>query len=171
MPKSLSGAERRARIAADIVRRTGIEEAMVERLVHRFYEHVRADALLGPVFAARISDWAPHLRRMCDFWSSVALMSGRYHGNPMIKHQPLPIDARHFDRWLALFVATADEVCPAAAAAHFTDRAQRIAESLELGIAQRHGVLLAKGERFYMPCPVPRNAAHRATTHQQRGSS
>jgi truncated hemoglobin YjbI len=37
---------------------------------------------------------------MCAFWSSVALMSGRYHGQPMEKHLPLPIDARHFDRWL-----------------------------------------------------------------------
>jgi hypothetical protein len=37
---------------------------------------------------------------MCAFWSSVTLMTGRYHGTPMARHAPLPIDADHFDRWL-----------------------------------------------------------------------
>ena len=49
------------------------------------------------------SGLGPHLEQMFVFWSSVALMSGRYHGSPMAKHMPLPIDAGHFDRWLALF--------------------------------------------------------------------
>jgi hemoglobin len=75
-------------------------------------------------------------------------MTGRYHGRPMQKHMPLPVDARHFDRWLALFEATARELCPPKAAEHFVERAQRIAESLEMGIATVHGVMLAKGERF-----------------------
>src|SRR5512138_834647 len=87
----------RAEITAEIVARTGIDEAMIERLVRRFYDAVRDDALLGPIFAARITDWEPHLQRMFAFWSSVALMSGRYHGQPMAKHMPLPVDARHFD--------------------------------------------------------------------------
>jgi hemoglobin len=82
------------------------------------------------------------------FWSSVALMSGVYHGRPMPKHLPLPVDARHFDRWLELFEATARELCPPAAADHFIERARRIAESLELGIAGSNGVLLGKGERY-----------------------
>ena len=140
--------ERRARFTAEIVAQTGIDEVMIERLVRRFYVKVREDALLGPVFEAHIQGWEPHLQRMCAFWSSVALMSGRYHGSPMSKHLPLPIDAAHFDRWLALFEETAREVCPPAAAAHFLERARRIAESLELGIAGRHGVLLGSGGRF-----------------------
>jgi hemoglobin len=85
---------------------------------------------------------------MCAFWSSVALMSGRYHGQPMERHMKLPVDAEHFDRWLALFVRTAEQECPPAAAAHFVDRAQRIAQSLELGVASGAGVLLAPGERY-----------------------
>ncbi|HKU99398.1 MAG TPA: group III truncated hemoglobin [Vineibacter sp.] len=121
---------------------------MIDRLVRRFYDRVQQDALLGPIFAARIADWEPHLQRMCAFWSSVALMSGRYHGQPMQAHLPLPIDARHFDRWLTLFETTAREICPATAADHFIERARRIAESLELGIASANGVLLAKGQRF-----------------------
>ena len=85
---------------------------------------------------------------MCEFWSSVSLMSGRYHGTPMVKHQPLPVDAAHFDRWLDLFETTAYEVCPPEAAAHFVERARRIASSLELGIASGQGVMLGIGERF-----------------------
>jgi len=139
---------RRDDITRSIMERTGIDEAMIENLIHRFYEAVREDSLIGPVFAARITDWQAHLARMCEFWSSVALMSGRYHGQPMQKHLPLPIHADHFDRWLSLFEATAARLCPPAAAAHFIDRAHRIAESLELGIAGQNGVLLGKGERF-----------------------
>jgi len=146
-------AERRARITADIVARTGIDAAMIERLVRDFYGRVREDPLIGPVFAARIGDWEPHLRRMFAFWSSVALMSGEYHGSPMEKHLPLPVDAAHFDRWLALFEASAREVCPPAAAEHFIERAHRIAQSLEMGIAAGQGVLLGREERFRRESP------------------
>ena len=71
----------------------------------------------------------------------------------MEKHLPLPVDAQHFDRWLALFERTAHEVCPPAAAGHFIDRARRIAQSLELGIAAGKGVLLSKGQRLLRPEP------------------
>jgi len=74
-------------------------------------------------------------------------MSGRYHGQPMVAHLPLRVDTPHFDRWLALFSATADEVCPPAAAAHFVERAHRIADSLELGIAAQRGELRPKRRR------------------------
>ena len=144
----MTPAERREQIVADVTARTGITEAMIDRLVRGFYERVRADEMLGPIFDARIKDWEPHLQQMCAFWSSVALMSGRYHGAPMPKHLPLPIDAAHFDRWLALFEATAAEICPPEAAAHFVERAHRIAASLELGVAGANGVLLGLGERF-----------------------
>jgi hemoglobin len=75
-------------------------------------------------------------------------MSGRYHGSPMTKHLPLPVDADHFDRWLALFEATAREVCRPEAEQHIVERARRIADSLELGIAGFHGVRLGRDERF-----------------------
>ncbi len=141
--------ERRSKIVADIIARTGIDAAMIERLVHSFYAKVREDDLLGPIFDARIADWDAHLGRMCVFWSSVALMSGAYHGSPMQKHAPLPVDALHFDRWLALFEETAYEVCPPAAAEHFVTRARRIARSLELGVASYNGRVLDKGQRYY----------------------
>ena len=144
----MSGEARREEITARIAADTGITEAMIEQLVRAFYAKVRADAVLGPVFEAKIADWEPHLAQMFAFWSSVALMTGRYHGTPMIKHVKLPIDAGHFDRWLALFEDTAREICPPEAAAHFIDRAHRIAASLELGVAGANGVMLGKGERY-----------------------
>lgn len=154
MTSASSAEERRAEMTRAIRAETGIDEAMIDRVVRSFYGRVRADELLGPVFEARIADWEPHLQRMCAFWSSVALMTGVYHGQPMRKHLPLPVDAEHFDRWLALFEATAKDICPPKAADHFIERARRIAESLELGIATTHGVMLAKGERFRMPQPA-----------------
>lgn len=144
----MSQNNRRARITAEIVSNTGIDEELIHRLVHAFYARVREDSILAPIFDSHVNDWGAHLENMCAFWSSVALLTGRYHGRPMEKHLPLPIDAHHFDRWLALFEDTARQVCAPAAADHFIERARRIAESLEMGIATQTGVLLGKGERY-----------------------
>lgn len=152
-------ADRRAQIVADIMASTGIDDDMIARLVDTFYARVRADAVLGPIFNAHVPDWDAHLSQMRLFWSSVALMSGRYHGRPMPKHMNLPIDARHFDHWLALFEAVAYEVCPPAAAEHFLERARRIAENLEYGVAARHGTTPQRGERFVNPVLSLGNAA------------
>jgi hemoglobin len=151
MTDTTDRAARRAQMTADIMAQTGIDEALIARLVEQFYAKVREDAVLGPIFAARVEDWGRHLGRMRAFWSSVALMSGNYHGNPMEKHLPLPVGAEHFDRWLELFRETAAEVCRPEAARHFIERAERIAQSLEFGIAAAHGVMLGKGERFHAP--------------------
>ena len=144
---SQAHALRREAIVTDIVQRTGIDEPMIERLVRAFYERARVDVLIGPVFESKGKDWDAHLARMCAFWSSVALMSGRYHGAPMVVHLPLPVGTEHFNRWLELFAATAREVCPPAAAAHFMERAHRIADSLEMGIAARNGELRPRQAR------------------------
>ena len=125
-------------IVEDIVRRTGIDEVMIERLVRTFYARARRDPLIGPVFETRVDDWERHIDRMCAFWSSVALMSGRYHGQPMAAHLPLPVEMPHFDRWLEIFAETAGDTCPPVAAAHFLERAKRIAASLEQGVAARN---------------------------------
>lgn len=129
----------------------GIDEAMIERLVHGFYAAIRQDSVLGPIFLSRITDWDRHLARMCAFWSSVMLVSGRYAGRPMEAHARLPIDGRHFDRWLALFEESAHRLCPPAAAGLFLSRARRIAQSLELGVAIHSGVVLGRGERLSRP--------------------
>lgn len=140
--------ERRIAFADEVRAATGIDEDMIRRLVHAFYARIRSDEVLGPIFAARIADWDPHLERMCAFWSSVMLMTGRYHGRPMPAHAPLPISGAHFDRWLALFAETAARECPPAAADRFVERARAIAESLELGIAMFRGQVLEPGQRL-----------------------
>lgn len=150
-----SAAERRARVAQRMREETGIDESMIEQLVHRFYARIRADEMLGPIFNERVQDWDKHLKRMCEFWSSVMLMSGRYHGAPMPKHAALPIDAPHFDRWLELFTATAHEVCPPAAAERFVERARLIARSLEMGVANSQGVFLDRTGRFHRTGSAP----------------
>lgn len=143
-----SACERRAAIVEAARTRWGIDEALIEKLVRGFYVRVRGDALLGPVFEERIADWEPHLQKMFAFWSSLTLQSGRYHGQPMASHASLPVDAEHFDRWLALFEQSARETCPPEAADVFVERARRVAESLELGLAGANGILLPKGERY-----------------------
>lgn len=123
---SVATAARRAQMTGDIVRRTAIGEPMIERLVRDFYARIRADALLGPTFDARVADWRPHLQRMCAFWASVASILGRRHGQPMEKRLPLPIGARRFDQWLDPFEQPARELCRAGAADHFIERARRM---------------------------------------------
>lgn len=150
-PEGAAG--RRSRITRDLMEKTGIDDAMIERLVRTFYGRVQADPLIGPVFAARIADWETHIKKLCAFWSSVALMTGRYHGQPMQKHLELPVAAEHFDRWIALFETTANELCPPQAAVHFVERARRIADSFELGMAARQGRIARP--RFSAVPPTP----------------
>ena len=140
----------RAQLTGEIAERTGIDAAMIDAQVRAFYARARKDDVLGPVFAARIADdeWEPHIERINAFWSSVALMTGEYHGRPMQQHIALPVDSVHFDRWLALWEQTAREICPKAAADHFIEKARMIAPSLELGIAIHNGAMLAPGERY-----------------------
>ena len=113
-----------------------INDAMIHALVHGFYDKVRADAELGPIFDRVIGDgWDAHLAKMCDFWSSVMLTSGRYKGNPMVAHMRLKtVRPEHFTRWLALFAETADALTPPAIAAQFRGRAELIARSLQMGM-------------------------------------
>jgi hemoglobin len=108
--------------------------AEIERLVDRFYDRVQRDPVLGPIFNPAVHDWDEHKRTLVKFWSSVALRSGTYRGNPMAAHRPHPIRAAHFEHWLALWRDTADEVLSPAHAALFGDYAARIARSLRYGL-------------------------------------
>jgi hemoglobin len=114
----------------------GISRETISDLVDTFYGHVRADAMLGPVFEGAIGDsWEPHLDTMKSFWSALIFHDGGYSGRPMPAHVKLKpqISPEHFERWLALFGATLDELglAPAAKTA-FLERANRIATSFQL---------------------------------------
>lgn len=113
-----------------------ITDGYIERLIPTFYERIRQDEVLGPIFDGAVENWPHHLKKLQDFWSSVMLTSGRYKGQPMVAHvrhdaQMIP---ENFDRWLMLWRMTTDELLQPAAAAAFQEKAERIAESLQLGI-------------------------------------
>lgn len=116
-----------------------ITEADIAELVGRFYDRIRADASLAPVFQSAIggtdAEWGPHLAVMRRFWSSVMLGSGTYRGDPYSVHRRLTgLTPEMFDRWLGLFDATCTEHFPPDTAAAFSERAHRIARSLKMGL-------------------------------------
>jgi hemoglobin len=122
----------------------GIDDAFVSRMVEDFYARIRVDALLGPIFAARIADWPPHLARMKAFWRSILHGSGEFSGNPMAKHLAIAgLGEMHFAHWLELFFATLRDLERDPQATNLVgNRARMIADSLLTGIAlQRDGLL------------------------------
>lgn len=117
-----------------------ISEAEIATLVDRFYAKVRRDPEIGPIFETAIGDqWDRHLAIMRDFWSSVMLTTGRYKGNPMAVHLRHPIVPAHFERWLALFGETTDELFVPEIAERFRQKAAMIAKSLQLALFYRPG--------------------------------
>ena len=118
-----------------------LDEAMIARLVSAFYGRARLDPLIGPVFNEAVADWEHHIARITDFWSGVMLRTGRYDGQPLRPHLLLPLEPAHFDRWLALFEATARELCPTPVADLFIQRARRIADSFEMARASQAGLI------------------------------
>ena len=120
----------------------GVDEDGIRRLVHGFYDAVRGDDLIGPIFAHEVEDgrWPEHLAKMCDFWSSVLLKTRRYEGRPLAPHLRLKALAdAHFERWLALFAATARREFEPGPAAVVIAYAERIANSFRLARAQHAG--------------------------------
>ncbi|WP_370309833.1 group III truncated hemoglobin [Sphingobium abikonense] len=113
-----------------------ITEPGLTRLVDAFYARVRCDEELGPIFNDAIHDWPEHLEKLRAFWSSVMLTSGRYKGQPVpahVKHRDR-ITPALFERWLALWAETTDELMAPEAAAALQAKAARIAESLKLAM-------------------------------------
>lgn len=132
-----------------------LDEAMVHAVVHGFYDEIRKDDLLGPVFNGRIAPeaWPVHLARMCDFWSATLLRTDRYEGRPLPPHLAIPeLGEAHFRRWLTLFRGTVERLCPPAVADLFLDRALRIAHSFRLAIA------FHRGEDSMQIAPISREA-------------
>jgi hemoglobin len=95
----------------------------IEALVNRFYEKVRADELIGPIFndVANV-DWDVHLPKLYAFWQTVLFGDGGFKGNPLGVHFDLvrktAMDWPRFERWLALFNETVDELFAGDRAGH-----------------------------------------------------
>lgn len=108
-----------------------VAEPDIRALVDSFYEMVRVDDLLGPIFARHVADWSLHLPKMHDFWSTVVLRTGRYAGRPIEAHERLPgLTHAHFDRWLSLWERTVVLVIAPQARAAFIVAARRMAASM-----------------------------------------
>ena len=122
------------------------EEEIVE-LVHGFYDRVRADEVLGPIFNRHVKDWDRHLPQLVDFWSSALRGTGRFRGAPMPKHAALPgLKIELFQRWLMLFGQTTDALPNAALGERAKELAQRIAQSLWYGYQMSQGSITLAGE-------------------------
>jgi len=132
--------EHRAEATRRVEAATGLNRDVLEALVRAFYDRARRDALIGMKFDG-VHNWEDHIARITTFWSSVALQTGEYHGQPLPRHVPLGLQGEHFRRWLALFEETAREVCSPAGAALVIEKARRIAQSMEIGMAVARGEL------------------------------
>lgn len=114
------------------------EEEIVQ-LVHGFYENIRQDEVLGPIFNRHVKDWDTHLPTMVDFWSSALRGTARFRGAPMPKHAALPgLTSELFQRWLTLFGQTTDSLPNEALRERVNHLASRIAESLWYGYQMSH---------------------------------
>lgn len=115
--------------------------ADIVRLVDTFYDAVRADGLIGPIFdeVARV-DWSAHLPRMYDFWEAVLFGRSGFKGNPLAVHIELArrtkLGAREFERWLEVFGATVDALFQGELANEAKTRASRIAALMQYHIEQ-----------------------------------
>ncbi|AWV98808.1 group III truncated hemoglobin [Arcticibacterium luteifluviistationis] len=86
-----------------------LEISDIKVLVDTFYEKIRQDSTLGPIFNERIKDkWPEHLDKMYRFWQTILLDEHTYHGSPFVPHAKLPVDKSHFDQWIKLFYETVD---------------------------------------------------------------
>jgi len=112
-----------------------IEESMIRSLVDDFYDTIRTDELLGPIFAQHVVDWSAHLPKMYNFWSTVVLRTGRYAGRPLEVHQRVPgLTRLHFDRWIQLWGQAVGRMIPPAHRDAFVTPATRMAASMSAAL-------------------------------------
>lgn len=130
-------------------------------LIDLFYSKVRADPLVGPVFADIAAvDWEKHLPTMVGFWQSV-LFSGEsgvetYRGNLIGAHAALlsktSMEWPRFERWLALFTEAVDTLYAGPRAEHIKRCADDMANVLYSRI---NGVQDRRFAGRFPPPPTP----------------
>ena len=89
----------------------------VSLLVRSFYQKIRQDEMLGPIFNGAIHDWEPHLEKLTDFWEGnlFFFVKTKYQGDPKIAHNELDLKLHksltmnHFGHWINLWLETIDE--------------------------------------------------------------
>lgn len=107
----------------------------IQLLVNCFYDKIKTDELLGPIFNEQIQDrWPEHLEKMYRFWQTVLLGEHTYYGSPFPPHAQLPVGHEHFLKWMSLFNPTVDELFTGEKATEAKWRAAKMAELFELKI-------------------------------------
>jgi len=107
----------------------------VKQLVDTFYEKVREDELLNPIFNNLIQEhWPEHLEKMYRFWQTILLEEHTYFGSPFVPHAKLPVKKEHFDRWLQLFYSNTDNQFNGEKAEEAKWRAKKMAEMFQMKI-------------------------------------
>ena len=100
----------------------------IRLLVDNFYDSVKLDPLIGPIFIGVIKDrWPAHLEKMYRFWQTVLLEEHTYSGSPFLPHASMPLEQRHFEHWLALWFHTVDRFFDGEKAHEAKWRGQRMA--------------------------------------------
>lgn len=108
----------------------------IKLMVNSFYAKVREDDLLGNIFNNVIQHrWPEHLAKMYRFWQTVLLEEHTYYGSPFPPHVNLPIEKKHFDRWLKLFCETLAEYFSGTKAEEAKWRVERMAEMFQHKLA------------------------------------
>jgi hemoglobin len=91
------------------------DRADCERLVRAFYGRALVDPMIGWIFVdvAKL-DLDVHVPVITSFWETILLGSQSYAGGAFRPHAELhdrvPLRAGHFERWLALWRTTVDEL-------------------------------------------------------------
>ena len=86
-----------------------------ERLVRAFYGRALEDPIIGWLFVdvAKL-DLEAHVPQITSFWETILLGAQSYSGGAFRPHAALHMKARlragHFERWLALWRETVDEL-------------------------------------------------------------
>lgn len=115
--------------------RIPVTEAQIDRVVAHFYAAVRADPVLGPIFAGHVSDWDSHEQKIGRFWRNVLLLQRSYDGNPMQVHKAAgDVHAQHFPLWLSLFDTVLAHDLPQPLAQSWSALAHRIGRGLSYGL-------------------------------------
>jgi hemoglobin len=115
--------------------------ADVTQFVDAFYHKLLEDPLVKHFFLEIMeAPLSEHLPIIYDFWESVLFRLGNYQRNTMEKHLELhqlsPLRKEHFDRWLALFFETIDQLFEGKRAEDAKARARSIAIIMKLKIDQ-----------------------------------
>lgn len=92
-----------------------IDKNSIDKLMDIFYNKIRKDENLGPIFNAKVgtteAQWDAHKAKISNFWQGMLLQMGDYDGKPMKAHLELPPFPIHFfDIWLQLFEESLTEI-------------------------------------------------------------